>query len=138
MSEKEVPGKSTAAHILEIFQAWQTLDAGEVESVTIDGQEFTDTDEVSDYVQEMPLSVTVRDGWREPGLTNEDGPEEYEILLSTGGPAIRVYGRMGRFSQPETATLQGQDWFTPWQNTETSDDEDEAIKWFAEQFYYGE
>ena len=40
-------------------------------------------------IQEDPLSVMVRDGWHAPGQQSEDGPEEYEILLSTGRVSSR-------------------------------------------------
>lgn len=64
-------------------------------------------------VHEQPLSVLVRDGWRSPYGASE-GAEEYEILLSTGGPALRVYGQLGQYGEPESAALQYQDWGTPW------------------------
>ena len=38
-----------------------------------------------------PLSVQVRSGWCSPG-SGPGSPEEYEILLATGGPAARIIG----------------------------------------------
>lgn len=86
-------------------------------------------------IEESVLSVLVREGWHRPGAAAEDGPEEYEILLSTGGPALRIWGKLGRYNEPESAELQIQDWFTPW--TRHPAPEDELLQ-FARVFYFGE
>ena len=94
---------------------------------------------VTVYAQEMPLSIQVRSGWHSPGETFESA--EFEILLSTGGPACRILGELDRGSVAWQAgcrpILQHQDWFKPW--TESSYNIDtNALLWFCEQFYYGE
>lgn len=94
---------------------------------------------ITEYAQEMPLSVLVRSGWHSPGETFESA--EFEILLSTGGPACRIIGELDRGSVDWHAgcrpTIQHQDWFKPW--TESSYEVDtNALLWFCEQFYYGE
>ena len=132
----EVPGKGSAESILEAFEAFKALEDG-AETAEYDGETFEDADTLRDRIQEEPLSVLVNSGWHEPGKMPEEGPEEYEILLGTGGPAVRIRGRLNQWCEPETATLQGQDWFKPWQATRTSEAEDEAILWFAQQFYFG-
>ena len=95
---------------------------------------------VTQYAQEMPLTVLVRSGWYVPG-TPEQQPEEFEILLSTGGPACRIIGELDRGSVAWQSgcrpVMQHQDWFKPW--VESSYDIDtNALLWFCEQFYYGE
>jgi hypothetical protein len=70
--------------------------------------------DVIDAIYDGPLSIRVRDDWRNVGERIDDGPREYEILLSTGGPALRVYGQIGQYGEPESAALQYQDWGTPW------------------------
>lgn len=95
---------------------------------------------VIQYAQEIPLTVLVRSGWYVPG-TPEQQPEEFEILLSTGGPACRIIGELDRGSVAWQSgcrpVMQHQDWFKPW--TEISYDIDtNALLWFCEQFYYGE
>ena len=95
---------------------------------------------VTEYAQEMPLTVLVRSGWHFPG-TPEQQPEEFEILLSTGGPACRIIGELDRGSVAWQSgcrpVMQHQEWFKPW--TEISYDIDtNALLWFCEQFYYGE
>jgi hypothetical protein len=71
-------------------------------------------EEAQEAIRESVLCVLIRDSWREPGKPAEDGAEEYEILLSTGGPALRIWGKLGRYSEPESAELQMQDWYTLW------------------------
>ena len=66
-------------------------------------------------INDSALEVSVRDEWR--SVEREDSgnvPAEYQILLSTGGPAFRIVGRLDRYAEPESATLQFQDWGTPW------------------------
>jgi hypothetical protein len=53
-------------------------------------------DDARREIEESVLSVAVRDAWRSPGQPTEDGPDEYEILLSTGGPALRIWGKLGK------------------------------------------
>lgn len=103
-------------------------------AVTIEGRE-TDEDGIRERIQESPLSVEVRSGWHAPGA-EDDGPEEFCILLSTGGPALRIIGDLDQHCQPTRARLQYQDWFTPW--TEKVDvDHDALLKWCSE-FYFGD
>src|SRR5262245_19200441 len=61
-------------------------------------------------IHEDALSVLVRSGWYVPG--HEAGkPEEFEILLCTGGPAVRLIGSLDNFGQPDSVSMQVQDWF---------------------------
>ena len=96
-------------------------------------------DSVTEYVQQMPLSVQVRSGWHSPGETFETAA--FEILLSTGGPACRILGELDRGSVAWQAgcrpVIQHQDWFKPWTESTYNVDTD-ALLWFCEQFYYGE
>ena len=94
-----------------------------------------DYDEARQAIEENALSVQVRSGWYSPGEKGE--PEEYEILLCTGGPAVRIVGDLGMHNQPDLARLECQDWFTPW--TEVFDGIDQSILLdYARVFYFGE
>lgn len=115
------------ASIEEMVQALATA-----EEQAIDGPD--ETDAARSRIEESVLSVQVRDGWKSPGAKSE-GPEEYEILLSTGGPALRIYGKLSDYNEPETAELQYQDWFTSW--TIYQADEGLLLK-FAGAFYFAE
>ena len=129
---KEVPGAGTYQNIVEIL--------GELEASYEQaqmGEEMEDEDKpgsIQERIQEMPLSVSVRSGWQQRGV-NDESPEEYELLMGTGGPAVRIYGRLDQYGRPRSAELQGQDWFTPWERT-TVDQDEEVLLQFAEQFYY--
>src|SRR5690606_14588952 len=90
-----------------------------------------------DEILETPISVEVRSGWYTPGAGNP-APSEYRLLLTTGGPAVQITGTLGSWGEPETARIQYQDWFTPWEELETSAEDEEALLTFARQFYYGE
>lgn len=117
----------------------------------IEDTEHTEAREAAERaIQKSVLSVMVRDGWREAGAES-DGPVEYEILLSTGGPACRIYGELDEHNEPTSAELQFQDWFTPWTALSTDDpsgtysdewlqeqaDAQDDVLAFARCFYFG-
>jgi len=86
------------------------------------------------------LSVEVRGGWHTPGqLTAEEAcrPEEFCILLSTGGPALRIMGELDEHCQPTRAYLQYQDWGTPWTDYYETGIGEVLLKW-ASVFYFGD
>lgn len=100
----------------------------------LDSSEQDTVEAAQQEIQDGPLSVLVRDGWRTPGAAS-DGAEEYEILLSTGGPALRIYGKLDQYDQPKTAELQAQDWFTPW--IRVPDCDEQKLLAYASCFYFG-
>lgn len=93
------------------------------------------SEEARKEIQESVLSVSVRDGWRAPGEPNEDGADEYEILLTTGGPALRIWGGLSEYGQPIHAELQIQDWGTPWTRYPAPET---TLLEFANHFWFGE
>jgi hypothetical protein len=90
-------------------------------------------DEARETIEQSVLSVMVRDGWRSPGVPAE-GADEYEILLSTGGPALRIWGQLDQFDEPRSAELQMQDWFLPWTRFPAAE---KTLLQFARCFYFG-
>lgn len=99
-----------------------------------------DNEETSEQAQqeiaESPLSVQVREPWHDPG-DEEAQPEEFCILLSTGGPALRIVGDLTNHGDPESPKLQYQDWGTSWTEYPTSEQEQESLDRFVQQFYFG-
>ena len=85
------------------------------------------------------LSVQVRSGWVDLGTEME--AEEYEILLCWGGPAVRIVGRLDEGGVPQSATLEHQDWGTPWTTAYLRDsgipNAESVMLTFARQFYFG-
>ena len=69
-------------------------------------------EKIRERCYEMPLSISVRSGWHT--LQDEMVAEEFEILLGWGGPSVRIWGKLAQHKEPSTATLEGQDWGTPW------------------------
>lgn len=97
---------------------------------------------IEQEISEGPLSVEVRSGWYSPGADDKDisrKPAEYNILLSTGGPALRLIGELDDYGQPESARLEWQDWGTPWTRLDGVSMEDcDALLEYARCFYSGE
>lgn len=94
-----------------------------------------ENEEAREEIERLPLSVEVRDGWKLPGAES-DGPEEYKILLTTGGPALRIVGELGQHGEPQSAELQMQDWGVPW--TRYAGADEDVLLRFARCFYFGE
>jgi hypothetical protein len=84
-------------------------------------------------ITEDPLSLEFRSGW----VTNRDEmePEEFCLLLSTGGPAVRIVGEI-RDGQAHNPRLEAQDWFTQW--TEYRGYETSVLETYCNCFYFGE
>lgn len=91
-----------------------------------------DGEAVQDYARELALSVCVRSGWVLVGEPLE--ADEFELLLSTGGPACRVVGDL-RDEEPCRSEIQWQDWGTRW--TPLAGQRCDALDWFAGLFYFG-
>jgi len=91
-------------HICEMMEALKV--AQEKGKATYEGDEL-DEDTMRERIEENALSIQVRSGWQAPGeaLT----PVEFEILLCTGGPAVRIIGDMG-----SDIRVEYQDWGTLW------------------------
>lgn len=99
-------------------------------------EEYHDEEQAGQSIEEDPISVQVRSGWA--NSPEEMEAKEYEILLCTGGPAVRIVGDLGQWNKPENATLEYQDWFTPWDElVDISSQDREALLTYARQFYFG-
>jgi len=92
------------------------------------------SDAIEDEMRDSILSLEVRSGWYSPG--SSDGPEQFMLLLSMGGPALRLIGDLDTYCQPRCCWLEHQNWFTPWIESRAGDSE--ALLWFAGLFWYGE
>ena len=126
--DQERAKQQARAKLDSIVELMAALDRAEENGeAEYDGQRL-DADSLRERIWETPLSVQVRDGWRTPGSGPVlASPVEYKVLLCTGGPAVRIRGDFGQF-EPETATLQYQDWLTPWMDyLDTTPAEDAAL-----------
>jgi hypothetical protein len=101
-----------------------------------DRESYHDEDEARQQIEEDALSVEIRSDWHTPG---GDCDYEYMILLCTGGPACRIVGDLNQYNEPESATIEYQDWFTPWERYyETDHEEERALLHYARCYYFGE
>ncbi len=99
--------------------------------------DMIDCERVQVAIDETPLALQVRDDWRSP-WEEETNPVEFLILLSTGGPACRIIGQLNSYGEAFDAEIQHQDWGTGWERLRLNDDDEEALNWFANRFYWGE
>jgi hypothetical protein len=125
---------------------WENSDDGEDQDDYITDDELEELEELEinsngndciedaeRCVDEDPLSIQVRSGWQ--GLYEDLDPAEYEILLSTGGPATRIIGELDQYGCPCSAVLQAQDWFTPW--TDYARCDEDTLLAYASRFLGG-
>lgn len=122
-------------HARQNAEGWlQTLDdlRTRYEAATLT-DDMSAAEAVEREILDAPLSVMVRSTWHEPGQDTD--PQEYEILLTTGGPALRITGQLDEYCERVSAELQGQDWGVPWLRMDAPDD---LLRWFASFFSYGE
>lgn len=117
---------STAAHIARLIRLRERCNAS---------NHYDWAEDIQQEIDALPLSVLVRSDWHEPGLGLNLG--EYEILLCTGGPAVRITGPLTSFNEPCDAFLQYQDWGTPWENVTLDRETQLALQEFARNFYFG-
>lgn len=94
-------------------------------------------------IHEDALSAEVRSNWYVQGRGADTQPYEYRILLCTGGPACQITGTLSEHGEPETATMQVQDWGTPWTDMRPLVSKDDynsepILLVYASQFYFGE
>ena len=101
-----------------------------------DGTNHDDVAEaIEEFMREAALSVEVRSGWQSPDEHLD--PEEFQILLTTGGPALRLVGELEDL-QPCRSWFEGQDGGTPWTATHCQHEREvEAKNWFAGLFWFG-
>lgn len=102
------------------------------------GDEYVADEEALEAIQNHPLAVSVRSEWTSLGNYSNEGlrASEYQILIATGGPAARIIGDLNSYGEAHTATLQVQDWFTPW--TDVAKCDEDTLLTYAQQFYFGE
>ena len=132
IQERDTAKEQARAQLDGIIELMKALPEGG----KVDGDTLT-SEQVSDRIQEDPLSIQVRTDWYTPG-DPDNKPTDYEILLCTGGPACRIIGDLDEYG-PETAHIEYQDWGTPWtEYRETTTEEDNMLLKYTQQFYFGD
>ena len=95
-------------------------------------------EEITQEVLNSALSLEFRSGWYSSlyDRVRIGEPEEFKILLTWGGPALRVIGEIEE-NYAVNPKLQFQDWGTPWTDLEITEDQQDALNWFCNCFYFG-
>jgi hypothetical protein len=109
-------------------------DAAELAELEEARGEHEDRESAEQAIHEDPLSLQFRSGWC--SSKDEMEPEEYELLLGTGGPAVRIVGEIDG-GEAHSARLEVQDWFTPWVEHITTGSDHEALMTYVRCFYFG-
>lgn len=136
----EIPGMEDAPVLVEADRraAWAEAnpdDAEELAELEEAAGDCKDRDDAETRIHEDPLSIQVRSDW-------EDSAEsftasEFQILLSTGGPATRIMGELDANGEPCRAWLEVQDWFKPWTEYHVSGGMDTLLT-YARCFSFGQ
>jgi len=98
----------------ESVAAWAEAnpgDAAELAELEEAAGDCTDREDAEQRIHDDPLSLQFRSGWES---SKEDfEPAEFELLLTTGGPAVRILGEI-QDGEAHRAWLEVQDWGKPW------------------------
>lgn len=103
----------------------------------MDTDDVDKLDRATQAIAEDPLSVEVRSGWYTPGSQKPE-PEEFTILLCTGGPAVRIRGDLDEHLTPTDPIVEYQDWGTPWTEYHGDNLDRDKLLTYCYQFFYGE
>jgi hypothetical protein len=115
-------------------------EAEELAQLESDAGECSDADEAREMIHADALEVCVRSDWHTSG--DRGDASEFYILLTTGGPALRIRGELDEHGEPSRAWLEYQDWGTPWSRL-INDSNGETVAQdvllaYASCFYFGE
>ena len=100
-----------------------------------ESNDYNQQDELRESILNSALSVEFRSGWYSLG-ENELIAKEFKILISWGGPALRIIGELDDYG-PVNPKLQYQDWGTLWTDFKITEDQQDALNWFCNCFYFG-
>ena len=96
---------------------------------------YHDEADAEQRISESVLEVQVRGDWHTPG-EHPRQEAEFEILLTTGGPACRIVGELDHPGEPRWAWLEHQDWGTPWTPLAEGRPPEGTLLAFASHFLY--
>jgi hypothetical protein len=94
--------------------------------------QYHDEEAITTMIAESAMCVEFRSDWE--SSPENMTPGEYRITLCTGGPAVQITGSIDQWGGPDTATLEHQDWFTPWVPFHEIDDA--TLIRYAQQFVF--
>tara|TARA_Y100001951_G_C11228199_1_gene232997 strand:- start:326 stop:742 length:417 start_codon:yes stop_codon:yes gene_type:complete len=133
--EKNYALQNAIGHIKSIVEDYENFNYIDSLNVTCD-EDYEKQEEIKENILNSALSVEFRSGWT--SNPNELEIEEFKILLTWGGPALRVIGELNQYKEPENIKMQYQDWGTFWTDFEITEEQQKALNWFCSCFYFGE
>jgi hypothetical protein len=95
----------------KVIGEWDAESGEELAELIAAAGECESREDAEQRIQEDPLSIEVASDWTVLGEPLQ--AEKFNILLCTGGPAVRIVGELSD-GEPSRAWLEVQDWFTPW------------------------
>lgn len=111
----------------------EVQELAELEEAAGDCEDYEDARQ---RIEEDALCVEVRSGWV-PAGSEEIEPEEYRIVLCTGGPHVEIVGDLNSYREPATARLFYQNWFEGKQEYHATSEDEAAMLAYAGVFYFG-
>ena len=132
--ENAAPGGPGYANDAEAWAGENPDDAEELAELEKAAGDVADQDEARERIQDDALSAQVRSGWADPGA--DLTAEEFELLLTTGGPAVRIVGELNGHKEAASARMEVQDWGKPW--TEYLAADADTLLTYAGAFFFGE
>ena len=133
--EKNHALQNAIGHIESIVEDYENFNYIDSLNVTCN-EDYEKQEEIKENILNSALSIEFRSGWT--SNPNQLEIEEFKILLTWGGPALRVIGELDQYKQPENIKMQFQDWGTFWTDFEITENQQEALNWFCNCFYFGE
>lgn len=109
-------------------------DASELAELEDTASDNTSEDEAREAIEQDALSVEVRSGWS--NSKDEFEPEEFRIVLCTGGPHVELVGELDQ-GTPSHVRVIYKDCGTRGEYFPDSE-EREALETYCQQFYFGE
>ena len=125
-------------HIESIVEDYEKVSYLESLNPTTQEQELI-IEETTQSILDSALSIEFRSGWYSSlyDRVRLGEPAEFKILLTWGGPALRIIGEIENY-YAVNPKLQYQNWFEPWIDLEITESQEKALNWFCNKFYFGD
>ena len=132
---REQAQQQAKAQLESIMELMAAVDQARRDGTARFEGEQMEAEDLQERAREFPLSLLVRSGWSAPG--GDLIAAEYEVLLCTGGPAVRIRGDLSEYCEPKTASLEAQDWFISWEPVAVTEEENEILLALVSLFWFG-
>ena len=116
------------------LREWAEANAEELAALEEAAGDNASEEEAREAIQQDALSVEVRSGWA--SSKEEFEPEEFRIVLCTGGPHVELVGDPDG-GTPSRIRVRYRNWGTSGEYFPSSD-ESNALEKYCAEFYFGE